>query len=138
VLNEDINPLIGAGHASFWLNADRVDRISQELGLYFKLNEAHNGYLEVYLNSGLIGLFLLILVLIVGAVKIKREAVAGSTYAAFRLALLIGTAAYGMTEAVFRLSIIFSALLLVLMEGSFEIESLDETEEVEHYSAVAT
>jgi len=54
------------------------------------------------------------------------------------LALLIGTAAYGMTEAVFRLSIIFSALLLVLMEGSFEIESLDETEEVEHYSAVAT
>ena len=136
VLKENINPLIGAGHASFWLSADRVERLSQ--GLYFKLNEAHNGYLEVYVNSGLIGSFLLIMVLISGAGKIKRAAVAGSTVAALRLGLLLGTVAYGMTEAVFRFSFIFFALLLVLMERPLEAESFDETEEADRYSAVAT
>jgi exopolysaccharide production protein ExoQ len=136
VLNENINPLIGAGHASFWLSADRVERLSQ--GLYFKLNEAHNGYLEVYINSGLIGSFLLILVLISGARKTKRAAVAGSTFAALRLGLLLGTVVYGMTEAVFRFGFIFFALLLVLMERPLEAEPVDETEDADRYSAVAT
>jgi O-antigen ligase len=136
VLKEDINPLIGTGHASFWLSAARVERLSQ--GLYFKLNECHNGYLEVYVNSGLIGSFLLILVLISSARKIKRAAEAGSTFAALRLGLLVGTVVYGMTEAVFRFGFIFSALLLVLMERPLEAESVDEREDADRYSAVAT
>jgi O-antigen ligase len=136
VMNEDINPLIGVGHSSFWLNPARTARLSE--GLYFHLNEAHNGYLEVYCNSGLIGLVLLATVLVTGARKINREAMTGSTYAALRMGLLIGTVAYGMTEAVFRFGFVLFALLLALMERPLETESVDETEDANRFSAVAT
>ena len=54
LLHWDINPVFGQGFESFWLG-DRPDKIAQmEPGL--NINEAHNGYLETYLNIGLLGL----------------------------------------------------------------------------------
>ena len=53
VLNEDTNPLIGTGYESFWLG-DRLTRFWQEH--WWKPNQAHNGYLEVYLNLGMVSL----------------------------------------------------------------------------------
>lgn len=113
LLNEDINPWIGVGHYSFWLG-DRVDRVSGDS--WFRLNEAHNGYLETYLNTGLIGLFLLLMVLAVSARRIWRETIAGVEFAPFRLAVLWGVVVYSMTEAVFRLSFISFALLLTIID----------------------
>jgi O-antigen ligase len=49
----DINPLLGTGYEGFWLG-DRRLAVAQALDLSF-LNEAHNGYLETYLNLGFIG-----------------------------------------------------------------------------------
>ena len=50
VLNEPNNPLLGTGYASFWLG-ERLHRI---WALYPRtpLLQAHNGYIEVYLNLG--------------------------------------------------------------------------------------
>ena len=135
VLKEDINPLIGAGHYSFWLNPERVERLSE--GYYYKLNEAHNGYIEVYLNSGLIGLFCLLLVVVSGARGIKREAMAGATSAALRSALLIGTVAYGMTEAVFRFSLISLTLLLVSIDRPASRRSYSEVGDFGAYPSPA-
>ena len=58
LLKQDINPLLGAGYYSFW-SVERAHVISEHY--YYTLNEAHNAYLETYLNSGLIGLFLLVM-----------------------------------------------------------------------------
>ena len=57
VLNEPNNPLLGTGYASFWLG-DRLQRI---WALYPRtpLLQAHNGYFEVYLNLGMVGVALL-------------------------------------------------------------------------------
>ena len=55
VLSMHTNPLVGAGYESFWLGP-RLQKIWQVFG---PLNESHNGYLEVYLNLGLIGVTLL-------------------------------------------------------------------------------
>ena len=60
-LQIQINPLLGAGFESFWLG-DRLKTMWDKWT--FRPNEAHNGYLETYLNLGLIGLFLLIALLI--------------------------------------------------------------------------
>ena len=50
-----INPIFGTGFESFWLGK----RLEQLQGIFFFFpNEAHNGYLEVYLNLGLMGLFI--------------------------------------------------------------------------------
>src|SRR5262249_11389657 len=50
------NPLFGTGFESFWLGDRFVALSSQFSGLL--LNQAHNGYIEMYLNLGWVGLLL--------------------------------------------------------------------------------
>ena len=47
LLKEAINPILGAGYQSFWLGPG-AERIWAKY--YFHPTQAHNGYLEVYLN----------------------------------------------------------------------------------------
>ena len=51
------NPLVGTGFESFWLGW-RIQRIWDE-NVGIRLNEAHNGYLELYLQLGWCGVALL-------------------------------------------------------------------------------
>jgi O-antigen ligase len=115
LLQTDTNPLIGTGYYSFWLDNYRVEQVSK--GFYYQLNEAHNGYIETYLNSGFIGLFLLIALLVSAAIGIKRQMVMeGGSYATMRLAFLVIAMTYGVTEAGFnRLGIIWFACLLAFV-----------------------
>jgi exopolysaccharide production protein ExoQ len=113
-LHEGPNPLIGAGFYSFWLG-NRVAKLSE--GYHYLLNEAHNGYLETYLNSGLIGVFLLLALLLSAGKRIKREAVTGEPFAAFRLACFLAILPYGLTESIFnRLTLVWFLFLLVIVE----------------------
>jgi O-antigen ligase len=64
VLSEDFNPVVGTGYASFWLG-DRLDRIWKKYPRT-PLIQAHNGYIETYINLGVIGLLLLVCVLVTG------------------------------------------------------------------------
>jgi O-antigen ligase len=115
VLQVDINPLIGAGYNSFW-QPGRAESVSKALGFFFTLQEAHNGYLETYLNSGLIGLVLLVIVLQGGARRIINGLDAGDSYEAFCLAVLVGAVLYNMTESAFcGLLILWVILLLAIM-----------------------
>jgi exopolysaccharide production protein ExoQ len=112
------NPLVGAGFESFWLNPG----IRERLMVMFQglpLNEAHNGYIEVYLNLGWIGLGLIGVVLIDGyrrSVKaFRREPALGGLLLAYVLAGIT----YSITEAGFRMmqpNWIF--LLLAIIEAS--------------------
>jgi exopolysaccharide production protein ExoQ len=114
VLNEDINPLLGEGFYSFWLG-NRTDKLSESFA--YPLNEAHNGYLETYLNSGLIGLFLLLALLASSAKRIQKKLRERSDHAALALAFLISIVIYNVTESAFdRLDIVWFALLLFIME----------------------
>jgi exopolysaccharide production protein ExoQ len=114
VLKEKVNPLIGTGFYSFWLG-DRSDRLSQHF--FFRLNEAHDGYLETYLNSGWIGLILLVIFLLAAGKRIKNHLAAGDEYADLRLALLISIAFYNVTESAFnRMAPIWFLLLLIVTD----------------------
>jgi exopolysaccharide production protein ExoQ len=113
VLAENSDPLFGTGCDSFWLG-DRSEKLSAKY--YFHLNEAHNGYLEVYLNTGLIGLTLLLGTMANAFNRICEKLKQGSRFASFRFAFLIATAVYGMTEAIFRLGPLWLVLLLVMTE----------------------
>jgi exopolysaccharide production protein ExoQ len=115
VLAEGTNPLIGEGFYSFWLG-DRATRLSEKY--HYLLNEAHSGYLEVYLNSGALGLLLLSAVLVSSVKKIKTRVVAGDAYARLALVFLGVAVMYGVTEAVFnRLSLIWFVFLLAIIES---------------------
>jgi O-antigen ligase len=99
LLEVDVNPLLGAGFESFWL-APRANGIWEKWT--FRPNQAHNGYLETYLNLGLIGLVLLICVLAATYYKSSKMLVTNFEFGRFRLAFLAATIAYNWTEAAFK------------------------------------
>ena len=93
------NPIFGTGFESFWLGK----RPEQLEGIFFFIpNEAHNGYLEIYLTLGLIGLFLLIGLFIATFRKIRLELFRNFEWARFQLGLFCAIILYNWTEAAFR------------------------------------
>src|SRR5262249_31164767 len=69
VLGMSGNSLLGTGFESFWLGP-RLEKIWK---LYWwHPNESHNGYIEVFLNLGWIGVLLLILLLVTGYRNVMR------------------------------------------------------------------
>ena len=93
------NPILGAGFESFWLG-ERRERIA---AFYIKWSPggAHNGYLEIYLNLGLIGLSILIGLLIATFWKIRLELFRNFEWGRYRLGFLAAVVLRGWTEATF-------------------------------------
>jgi len=105
------NAWVGHGFESFWLG-DRLMNIRKRLD-DFPINEAHNGYLEVYLNLGWAGICFIAL-LLVSAYKriisgIRRDPEGASLF----LGLFLCTLIFSLTEAAFRLNCISWILFLL-------------------------
>jgi O-antigen ligase len=114
LLNEKTNPLFGVGFYSFWLG-DRVERLSEKY--FYHLNEAHNGYLETYLNTGLIGLFLLVCLIIFSIRRLRSASQNNHSFIILRISIIYSTVLYNITEAVFdRMDIVWMAFLLALIK----------------------
>ena len=99
------NPIIGTGYESFWIspNAQKVWRSLLLAGWWdVGINEAHNGYLDIYLNLGCIGLFLIALILIGGYRRTIRAFQYDPEVASLMLAYIATLTFYSMTEAGFR------------------------------------
>lgn len=97
----DINPLIGTGYEAFWLG-NRVAEVRQVLPSF--LNEAHNGYLETYLNLGFVGVGITAALLLATYGKSRRELFRNFDFGRFRIAYLISFIVYNWTEAAFRMN----------------------------------
>jgi len=95
------NPLIGTGFDSFWLG-ERLRRVWAAGGQLYGINEAHNGYLETYLNLGWIGVTLLAVFIIAGYRNIVLSLRRDSDMARIRLAFFVVAVVYNFTEAAFR------------------------------------
>lgn len=67
----DVNPIIGSGFRGFWETKAGVN-IYEELNVN-RLFTAHNGYLETYLNGGVIALGLLVIVLLSGGANVLSK-----------------------------------------------------------------
>jgi exopolysaccharide production protein ExoQ len=88
------NPLIGVGYESFWLGK-RLAVLMDTVGV----RQAHNGYLETYLNIGLVGLVLVVALMISGLVKARKEMTIDYRFAVLRLTFIVVVAIYNWTEA---------------------------------------
>jgi len=97
-LKTEINPLLGAGFESFW-DGPRMDYMVSVF--HFKPNQAHNGYLETYLNTGWIGLILLVVLLLVAFSRIRKSLFRNFSFGRFRMGLFFGIVMYNFTEATF-------------------------------------
>jgi O-antigen ligase len=94
------NPFVGTGFESFWLG-ERLEKVWNIF--FFPLNEAHNGYIEVYLNLGWVGLAMLAAIMMAGYRDILRSFHQGQDMAKLRLAYFVAALAYSLTEAGFRM-----------------------------------
>jgi exopolysaccharide production protein ExoQ len=95
----EINPLIGAGFESFWVGWRRELLWAK---WWWKPTQAHNGYIETYINLGWIGVALLVGLIVSAFHKGRAELQRDPDYARFRLAVLLAVVAYNYTEAAFK------------------------------------
>jgi exopolysaccharide production protein ExoQ len=90
------NPLFGVGFASIWLTREGW-ALSQRL----HIPHAHNGYLETYLNTGLIGVALLVAVLLLAVKQAARHLSARTSAGAVFVAVVLAGVVYNFTEVAF-------------------------------------
>ena len=108
VLNEHTNPLVGTGYESFWLGP-RLDRIWRVAG---HINEAHNGYLDIYINLGAIGVLLLVGFLVAGYRTICKKLSSSPILALISVAVWTVLLYYNVTEAAFKGGLLWMLLLV--------------------------
>ena len=100
VLDRKGNAFFGTGFESFWLGP-RLEEIWRIF--WWHPNEAHNGYLELFLNLGLVGITLLALVLFAGYRDIVRTFRRDPDTGSVRLAYFVTALAYNFTESAIRI-----------------------------------
>jgi O-antigen ligase len=94
------NPWVGSGYESFWLG-DRLKKIGNLTSN--GINEAHNGYLEIYLNLGWIGLILLGIVILSGYRRVIAAIRLNPEEGKVRLAYFLIPLIYNFTEAAYKM-----------------------------------
>jgi O-antigen ligase len=119
------SPWVGSGFASFWLG-ERLERLWTLWA--FRPVQAHNGYLETYLNLGWAGVICLTGLVFSGYRGLRKKLEISSLtgehgtlerdFARFRMAFFVCFLIYNITEAAFQaLNILFIVFLLAVMES---------------------
>lgn len=105
------NSILGTGFESFWLGP-RVDLLWGKY--WWRPNQAHNGYLETYINLGAIGVGLMVAMMVAGLAKVLAWLAADDPFGPVRFALLLTIAIYNYTDATFKaVHILFFTFFLI-------------------------
>jgi len=92
------NPVLGTGYESFWLGS----RLEKLWSMYWwRPAEAHNGYLEVFLNLGWIGVAWLVVIIVTGYRTVYRAWRNNVSTGSLKLALFFTGLVFNFTEAAF-------------------------------------
>ena len=126
VLNIPNNPVLGTGYSSFWLG-ERLQRI-WEIYPRTPLLQAHNGYIELYINLGIVGVALLAGVLWTALKNARRRLLAGDEttesmddgiFRTFGMAYILTYLVYNITEATF-MGLNFLFIIFIMLAFDFQ------------------
>jgi O-antigen ligase len=92
-----VNPVVGTGFMSFW-TGDRLEELWRQVG---GINQAHNGYLEQYLNLGYIGVAFIAVIVLSGLLRVRKHLNDDPAAGMLRLSFIITAVLYNYTEASF-------------------------------------
>lgn len=109
------NAFLGAGFMSFW-TGDRMEIIWEKVGVM--VNQAHNGYLEQYLNLGYIGVAFIGVIMLSGLLKVRKHLDVDPPAAKLRLCFIVTAVLYNYTEASFYG---INNIWLLLLLGTVEV-----------------
>ena len=85
------NLLVGTGFESFWLGP-RVEQLWQKY--WWHPNQAHNGYIETYINLGAVGVSLLLIMIAAGFFRSLRTLGDGDAFGPVRFSLIVAIAIF--------------------------------------------
>lgn len=112
LLDLKTDPLIGTGFCMIWSDRKYLDQLPDGVGV-----SAHNGYLETYIDGGMLGVFFLIIMLLAAAWRINRQIGKEGLFSLFRFAILLAILIGDFSESHFgRMSPLFFVFLLVSLE----------------------
>ena len=107
------NPLGGQGFDTFWAGR-RLELLAEKTN---GIIQAHNGYLETYLNGGLIGVGLLVVLLLSAYLRIRKKLVLGKREDCVRFAIFLTAIIHNYTEASFnKVGILWFVTSFAIME----------------------
>jgi O-antigen ligase len=107
------NPLLGAGFDTFWAGKRLVMLAESTFGII----QAHNGYIETYLNGGLVGVVLLVGLLLSTYWRTRKNIVTGTHEDSMRYTLLLVALIYNFSEASFnKPGILWLATMFAILE----------------------
>ncbi len=114
------NSVVGAGFEDFWISPYVKEFQRRLVGWWHPegLNEAHNGYLEVYLNLGWVGVALISTILVTGYKRAVKAHRLNPQVGGLFLAYIMVSAVYSITEAGFRMMDPIWIFLLLAVVGS--------------------
>jgi O-antigen ligase len=122
VLSLHTNPVIGTGFETFWLGS-RLEFMLNAL-VNLPINEAHNGWIEVYLNLGWVGICFISLLVVTGykriSAHIRQDPEKGCLFLGFLLCAMF----YSFSEAGFRFGTVSWFFLLLIIMGASRALSL--------------
>lgn len=114
VLAMENNPIIGTGFESFWLGT-RAQALWDKY--WWQPNQAHNGYIETYINLGIIGLILLSVMIVTGYIKAQKSFMIDPYYSRIRFGLLLPIVIFNYTDATFKaLHILYFVFFLIVID----------------------
>lgn len=117
VLGMHTNPLIGTGFESFWLGP-RLEAMRGALP-NFPVNEAHNGWIEVYINLGWIGVVFIVALTITAYRRLISGFCKDPQTATLFLGFLLSTLFNAFSENAFRLmTVSWVFFVIVIIAGS--------------------
>jgi exopolysaccharide production protein ExoQ len=125
VLGLHTNPLIGTGFETFWLGS-RLEFMLNAL-VNLPINEAHNGWVEIYLNLGWAGVCFIALLVITAYKRIifhiRQDPEKGCLFLGFLVCALF----YSFSEAGFRFGTVSWFFLLLVIIGARQAVSLENS-----------
>ncbi len=120
------HPLLGAGYGSFWLG-DFTNTLWKQF-VWHPL-QAHNGYIDIFIDVGVVGLLLVAFQVFWGLRSSYREIKAGGDLGKLRLMLILMIVVYNISESSFikPTSLLWFAFLVMSIhdpEGRERVEEL--------------
>jgi exopolysaccharide production protein ExoQ len=115
------SPILGVGFGSFWIG--NVHHVWENY--LWRPTQAHNGYLDIYLELGLVGIFLLLLMIISSYKSISNSLRTNFRYGSLRLVFFLIVIVHNISESSFLrgTSLLWFVLLLSMANPAAETES---------------
>jgi exopolysaccharide production protein ExoQ len=124
------HPLFGVGYGAAW-------GLGGEISARVEVEQAHNGYLDIYLQLGIMGVVLLVALLFSFCSIVRKEVNSQSPWGIFGLSILIISLIYNNSESSFieYTSYLWNIMVYIAIVFSAPYSMIQETGPVKHWSS---